>query len=123
LPKAWHRNGITCLGADGRRCCQAENDRSPWTRKSELQVKEETQMKNPPCNCQTLGRTLYGHELMTTHGKECPEREQELMALLMETASGIEDWASQEDGVPEKLWPVYTKIKLLVGMPVEATPV
>lgn len=70
------------------------------------------------CKCEQLGRTLAGNELATTHGKECPLREGELFTLLIELTTGIEEWASQEDGVYDAVWPHYRKAKALLGMPV-----
>lgn len=67
------------------------------------------------CNCETLGRTLDGTELFTTHGIGCPAREVELRELFRGLASGIEEWASQEDGVYDKLWPHYVAVKQLIG--------
>lgn len=75
------------------------------------------------CNCTTLGRTISGNELLTTHGRECPAREAELMGLLIELTSGIEEWASQEDGVYESVWPHYCKAKMLIGQPVRESPI
>lgn len=71
------------------------------------------------CECEQLGRALAGNELATTHGKECPLREGEIFGLLMELTCGIEEWASQEDGVYDPVWPHYLKAKALLGMPVK----
>ncbi len=75
------------------------------------------------CTCQQLGGTIYGSELPTTHRIGCELREHELRDLLIELTTGIADWANQEDGVPDRLWPYYRQACLLAGMPVtESTP-
>lgn len=70
------------------------------------------------CNCKQLGRTLTGGELVTTHGKECPCREAELIGLLMELTNGIAEWASEEDGVHGAVWDHCKRAMVLIGFPV-----
>lgn len=43
-------------------------------------------------------------------------------ALILKLVKGIEDWASQEDGIPDDLWETYAHAKAVLGEPINHDP-
>jgi hypothetical protein len=42
--------------------------------------------------------------------------------LIRALLRGIEEWASQEDGIPDDLWETYAKAKAVIGETVNSNP-
>lgn len=71
------------------------------------------------CECSHWARE--GGFVMFSHHPNCehanPERE--TYEILKALAEGIDEWASQEDGVYEKLWPAYKKACGMILRPIK----
>jgi len=64
------------------------------------------------CECLSWAR---GRMDEPGHSDNCPHHPKNLTALLGRLVRGIEEWASNEDGVPDWLWGEYHAAKLLLA--------
>ena len=57
--------------------------------------------------------------VLTGHHERCPNRNKSetegAKELIFNLVRGIEYWAAETDGVPEKLWEDYKKAKTVIG--------
>ena len=63
--------------------------------------------------------------MLTGHHETCDRRPDLFDAsaeLIRALVRGIEDWASQEDGIPDDLWDAYSKAKAVIGEPINHEP-
>lgn len=74
--------------------------------------------EKPPCECLRWCSTRTDVLMLTGHHETCPQSPGVLAAsklLIEKMVRGIEDWASQEDGIPDGLWDTYTHAKAVLG--------
>ena len=79
-------------------------------------------------NCKCLLWTSHdlGRVLLTGHHETCPNNpgvESGFKNLVTALVRGIENWASQEDGIPDELWDSYAFAKRIIGEPIPDPPV
>ena len=73
------------------------------------------------CECLHHATRDLGIVMLTGHHEACPKNPGVLAAskiLIEKLVRGIEDWASQEDGIPDDLWDAYAHAKSVLGEPI-----
>lgn len=71
------------------------------------------------CECINWASENLTAQLLTGHHARCPHGGDQLtaaLALIAELVKGIEQWASEEDGVYDGVWKAYQKAKALQGV-------
>ena len=78
-----------------------------------------------PCKCLLWATLDIGTVVLTGHHENCPDRPapmESARVLISKLVRGIEDWASQEDGIPDDLWETYAHAKAVLGEPINHDP-
>jgi len=77
------------------------------------------------CECIHHATRNLGIVILTGHHETCERRPDLFDAsaeLIRALVRGIEEWASQEDGIPDDLWETYAKAKAVIGETVNSNP-
>ena len=71
------------------------------------------------CECKNWATIDHRHGFLTGHHVNCPKSPNALECaykLIACLCAGIEDWGSEEDGVPDFLWESYRTAKAIEGV-------
>ena len=77
------------------------------------------------CECLHHATRNLGIVMLTGHHEACDRRPDLFDAsaeLIRALVRGIEEWASQEDGIPDDLWDAYAKAKAVIGDTINHDP-
>jgi hypothetical protein len=68
------------------------------------------------CRCSTYARAslLDGPD---GHHRNCELHPENTFALIARLVDGIDRWAAEEDGVPDRLWDAYQQARYVVNLP------